>query len=91
MEPLTQGLSYQCKRTTGSSVWLAEFFFELVGNQTVIVHNDNMTALAYIKKQGGTHSFSQFQTARDLLLSLIDLCNSAVITTFFSQNAQDDD
>lgn len=33
-----------------------------------MVHADNTTALAYIRKQGRTHSFSLCQAARDLLL-----------------------
>lgn len=43
-------------------------FSKVVRNQAVIVQSDNTTALAYIKKQGGTHSFSLYLVARDLLL-----------------------
>lgn len=45
-----------------------EHFVLLVENKKIVVHSDNSTALAYVKKQGGTHSFSLFEIAKDLLL-----------------------
>ncbi|XP_068220009.1 uncharacterized protein [Palaemon carinicauda] len=39
-----------------------------VTNKVVQVNADNTTALAYITKQGGTHSMSLYETAKNLLL-----------------------
>ncbi|XP_068243745.1 uncharacterized protein [Palaemon carinicauda] len=43
-------------------------FEELVTNKVVQVNADNTTALAYISKQGGTHSISLYETSKNLLV-----------------------
>ncbi|XP_064088647.1 uncharacterized protein LOC135203010 [Macrobrachium nipponense] len=43
-------------------------FQKQISGLIIQVNSDNTTALAYIRKQGGTHSFSLYETARELLL-----------------------
>ncbi|XP_066962241.1 uncharacterized protein [Macrobrachium rosenbergii] len=43
-------------------------FQQEVEGKCVLVQADNTTALAYIRKQGGTHSWSLYETARELLV-----------------------
>ncbi|MGL5405375.1 MAG: reverse transcriptase domain-containing protein [Propionibacteriaceae bacterium] len=43
-------------------------FRSLVEGRVVAVHSDNSTALSYVRKQGGTQSFSLYEVAKDLLL-----------------------
>ncbi|VDI69819.1 Hypothetical predicted protein [Mytilus galloprovincialis] len=42
-------------------------------NQSVILATDNTTVVAYLKNQGGTHSPSLYQIARDILLLCFQL------------------
>lgn len=41
--------------------------FAMQVHKTTVVHADNTTALAYIKHQGGTHSFSLCEVVKNLL------------------------
>ncbi|XP_064078436.1 uncharacterized protein LOC135195853 [Macrobrachium nipponense] len=45
-----------------------QFFQDKVSRRVVHVNSDNTTALAYLKKQGGTHSRSLFALAKGILL-----------------------
>lgn len=43
-------------------------FAEEVSKKKVVIYADNTTVLAYIRLQEGTHSFSLYEMAKDLLL-----------------------
>ena len=38
----------------------------LLTNQSLMIHTDNLTALSYIERKGGTHSWDLFQITRDI-------------------------
>ena len=42
-------------------------------NQSIMIHTDNITALSYIRHQGGTHSWDLYQIARDIWLLITEL------------------
>ncbi|XP_066978845.1 uncharacterized protein [Macrobrachium rosenbergii] len=51
------------------AIHLALLHFAMITyHKTVAVHSDSMTALAYIKNQGGTHSFTLNEATKELLL-----------------------
>ena len=55
--PLQGTPPYQCARVSGChSVTLLHHFLPLVRHRTVLIRTDNVTVVAYINKQGGTHS-----------------------------------
>ncbi|XP_064113206.1 uncharacterized protein LOC135219920 [Macrobrachium nipponense] len=58
-------------------------FEECVAGKVVEISMDNVTALAYVRKQGGTHSFSLNETAKNLLLWAKD--RNIVLQTRFVQ------
>ncbi|XP_066967608.1 uncharacterized protein [Macrobrachium rosenbergii] len=58
-------------------------FVKLATDRTMVVHSDNTTALSCIRKQGGTHSFSLNEAAKELFI-LVDQ-NQVRITTRFIQ------
>ncbi|XP_064111450.1 uncharacterized protein LOC135218938 [Macrobrachium nipponense] len=63
----TERMAHQQEGVDGHSVRIENLQDSVLG-RVVEVNSDNTTALAYIKKQGGTHSLSLYETARELLL-----------------------
>ncbi|MGL5407110.1 MAG: hypothetical protein ACRDAX_10115, partial [Propionibacteriaceae bacterium] len=67
-----------------SAVYLAlRFFQEEVSNKVVQINSDNTTALAYLRKQGGTHSPSLFAIAKNILIWAKSQ-NVTILTRFVS-------
>lgn len=61
--------NWHINRKELKAVHLALLAFQKeVEGKCVLVQADNTTALAYIRKQGGTHSWSLYETSRELLV-----------------------
>ncbi|CAG2246502.1 unnamed protein product [Mytilus edulis] len=73
LESRSFGRAYQCIGNESSSVCTLNHFQMSLKNQSVILATDNTTVVAYLKNQGGTHSPSLYQIARDILLLCFQL------------------
>ncbi|XP_068201955.1 uncharacterized protein [Palaemon carinicauda] len=67
VERVSEGMAYKHQGTSGHSSSTNALPKEVQG-KLVQVNVDNTTALAYIRKQGGTRSDSLYEAAKDLLL-----------------------
>ncbi|CAG2225795.1 unnamed protein product [Mytilus edulis] len=72
LESRSFGRAYQCIEMKAVLFALNHFQMSLK-NQSVILATDNTTVVAYLKNQGGTHSPSLYQIARDILLLCFQL------------------